>query len=98
MNEMNEKYPQKFLRKFARSAIIFTLLFDINYIIIIDVPAHVKKINNYFAVERWLGQGERTKFDRFVDPNVRGAKRRVYIRIYESIVIEFFLRLKIHRI
>ena len=31
-----------------------------------------------------LRQGERTKFDRFVDPNVRGAKRRVYsdIRIY----------------
>ena len=42
-----------------------------------------------------LGQGEITKFDRFVDLNVRGAK---YIRIYESIVIEFFLRLKIHRI
>ena len=40
-------------------------------------------------------QGERTKFDRFVDTNVRGAK---YIRIYESIVIEYFLRLKIHRI
>ena len=34
----------------------------------------------------WLCQGERTKFDRFVDPNVR------------CIVIEFFLWLKIHRI
>ena len=55
-------------------------------------------------------QGERTKFDRFVDPNVRGAKRRVYSNllyivysiykysIYKSIVFEFFLRLKIHRI
>ena len=43
-----------------------------------------------------LGQGERAKFDdRFVDPNVRGAE---YIWIYESIVIEFFLRLKIHRV
>ena len=31
-----------------------------------------------------LIQGERTKFDRFVDPNVRGAKRRVYsdLRLY----------------
>ena len=31
-----------------------------------------------------LLQGERTKFNRFVDPNVRGAKRRVYsdLRIY----------------
>ena len=29
-------------------------------------------------------QGERTKFDRFVDLNVRGAQRRVYsdLRIY----------------
>ena len=29
-------------------------------------------------------QGERTKFDSFVDPNVEGAKRRVYsdLRIY----------------
>ena len=45
----------------------------------------------------FLYQGERTKFDRFVDPNVRGAKRRVCsdLRIY---VIEFFLRLKIHKI
>ena len=45
----------------------------------------------------WICQGERTKFDRFVDPNVRGAKRRVYfdLGIY---VFEFFLRLKIHRI
>ena len=35
------------------------------------------------------------KFDRFVDPNVQDAQ---YIRIYESIVIKFFLRLKRHRI
>ena len=44
-----------------------------------------------------IGQGERTKFDRFVDQNVRGAKRRVYsdLRIYRN---EFFLRLKIHKI
>ena len=39
-----------------------------------------------------LSLGERTKFDMFVDPNFCGE----YIRIYESIVIEFFLRLKIH--
>ena len=25
-----------------------------------------------------IAQGERAKFDRFVDPNVRDAKRRVY--------------------
>ena len=30
---------------------------------------------------------EGTKFDKFVDPNVRDAERRVY----ESLVIEFFL-------
>ena len=41
------------------------------------------------AVIRHLSQGERTKFDRFLDPNVR---------IYESTVIEFFLRFKKHRI
>ena len=31
-----------------------------------------------------LSQGERTKFDRFVDLNVRGVQRRVYsdLRIY----------------
>ena len=31
-------------------------------------------------------QGERTKFDRFVDSNVRGAQRRVYsnLRIYRN--------------
>ena len=34
------------------------------------------------------------KFDRFVDLNVFGE----YIQIYESIVFEFFLRLKIHKI
>ena len=71
MKEINEKYPQKYLRKFARSAIIFTLLFDLNYII--DVPAHVKKNQSIFVVERWLGQGERTKFDRFVYPTRREA-------------------------
>ena len=33
---------------------------------------------------RYIRQGERTKFDRFVDLNVRGAQRRVYsdLRIY----------------
>ena len=33
-----------------------------------------------------LSQGKRTKFDRFVDLNVRGAKRRVYsdLRIYRN--------------
>ena len=32
------------------------------------------------------GQGERTKFDRLVDLNVRGAQRRVYsdLRIYRN--------------
>ena len=45
-----------------------------------------------------LCRGERTKFDTFVDPNVRGAQRRGDLLKYESIVIEFFLRLKIHRI
>ena len=31
-------------------------------------------------------QGERTKFDKFVDPNVRGTQRRVYLdlRIYRN--------------
>ena len=31
-------------------------------------------------------QGERTKFDRFVDPNVRGAQLRGYLdlRIYRN--------------
>ena len=43
-----------------------------------------------------LCQGERTKFDRFVDLKKRGGA--LHIQIYESIVIEFFLRLKIHTI
>ena len=32
----------------------------------------------------YICRGERIKFDRFVDPNVRGAKRRIYsdLRIY----------------
>ena len=36
-----------------------------------------------------IGQGKRTKFDRLVDPNVRGAQRRVYsdLRIYRNLVI-----------
>ena len=38
-------------------------------------------------------QGERTKFKSLVDPN---WDLRIYIGIYESIVIEFFLRRKIH--
>ena len=37
------------------------------------------------------------KLDRFVDLNIRGT-RAEYIRIYESIIIEFFLRLKLRRI
>ena len=38
-------------------------------------------------------QGERTKIDRFVDPNVRGAKRRVYsdLRIYCNTLISLSL-------
>ena len=56
-----------------------------------DTPAgfiiQFRECNLYY-----ICQGERTKFDRFVDPNVRGA---AYC-IYESIVIEFFLRLEIH--
>ena len=42
-----------------------------------------------------LGQRERKKFDRFVDPNVQGAE---YIRIHESIVIGLFLRLIVHKV
>ena len=42
------------------------------------------------------------EFDRFVDLNIRGAKRRVYsdLRIYcnSFSLTPFFLRLKIHRI
>ena len=36
-----------------------------------------------------LSQGERTKFDRFVDMNVRGAQRRVYsdLRIHSNWVL-----------
>ena len=36
-----------------------------------------------------LCQGERTKFDGFVDPNVRGAKRRVFsdLQIYHNLVL-----------
>ena len=58
---------------------------------IIPIGHHTWSISMSHMLE--LRQGERTKFDRFVDPNVRGAQ---YIQIYESIVIEFFLRLKIH--
>ena len=34
----------------------------------------------------FVSQGERTQFDRFVDLNVRGAKRRIYsdLRIYRN--------------
>ena len=40
------------------------------------------------------------RYHRFVDPNVRRNEARSadYIQIYDSIVIEFFLRLKIHRV
>ena len=62
---------------------------------------HIKMSSVIYIDKRFLeakpvkiSQGERTKFDRFVDPNVRDAERRVY----ESIAIEFFLRLKIHKI
>ena len=42
-----------------------------------------------------LGQRERTNFDRLVDVSLL---LKQLIRIYESIVIEFFPRLKMHRI
>ena len=35
-------------------------------------------LSGYITIIR---QGERTKFDRFVDPNVRGGKRRVYLNL-----------------
>ena len=45
-------------------------------------PFTARRHSNRF--QAILCQGERTKFDRFVDPNVRGAKRRVYsdLRIF----------------
>ena len=36
--------------------------------------------------------------DRFVDRNLQGTQKNDFSRIYESIVIEFFFRLKIHKI
>ena len=44
-----------------------------------------------------LRQGKITKFDRFIDPNIRGAQHRVYsdLRIYCNLVL---FRLKIHEI
>ena len=45
-----------------------------------------------------ISQGERTKFDRFVDPNVRGAQRQVYSDLRINRNIELFLRLQMHKI
>ena len=52
-----------------------------------------------FAFSNPVCQRERTKFDRFVDVNrpLYEARSAEYIQIYESIVIELFLRLKIHK-
>ena len=40
----------------------------------------------WFVVNEVFCQGERAKFDRFVNPNVRGAQRRGYLdlRIYRN--------------
>ena len=48
-------------------------------------PDNVRHLNTYNTY-MYLRQGERTKFHRFVDPNVRGAQRRVYsdLRIYRN--------------
>ena len=44
------------------------------------------KKHTLMSISTMFGQGERTKFDRFVDSNVRGAQRRVYsdLRIYRN--------------
>ena len=68
------------------------------------IPGYTSQLKKYgWTFHFWakimtsILQGERTKLVRFVDPNVQGAHAED-IRIYESIVIEFFLRLKIHKI
>ena len=71
---------------------IVTLVKNIlSYALLYTLPVRYCVFNPTFHI-RYTGmmiysklfQGERTKFDRFVDLNVRGAQ---YIRIYESIVI-----------
>ena len=60
----------------------------LSIVVVIIRPGSRPEPISLFCLSLCLSQGERTKFDGFVDLNVRGAK----------CLIEFFLRLKIHKI
>ena len=54
------------------------------YVFLLCVCEYIRQIS---------GEGDRTKCDRFLDPNVRGAQRRVYsyLRFYRIIEISTYI-------